>query len=163
MVLLVFGGVILALLSLFLSARAIFSQRHLAVQATLLSSPFKSLAVGILAALFGFGVFVGLQSTGVPALALISMAIAAVGLLAVLFGLATVASITGQRVLALRNRESSAFSETSVGTLFLVTMAAVPILGWFLIGPVAALLGLGAVVISAMRRGVGGPTVVQRP
>lgn len=157
MVILIFILVVLALLSLFLTIRGVFKERHLVVQATLISSPIKSLAAGLGTALAVLGIFVGLQATGAPPLSLISLVILAVGLVAVIFGLATVASIIGERVLALRDRESSPFAQTSVGTLFLAAIGAVPFLGWFLIAPVAALLGLGAVLISAMRKGTGGP------
>ena len=76
------------------------------------------------------------------------MAVGATGLLAVIFGLASVATILGERVLALRKQESSPLAQTSVGTLLLAILGALPFLGWFLIAPIAALLGLGAVVLS---------------
>ncbi|MFQ5873245.1 MAG: hypothetical protein ACE5JL_05535 [Dehalococcoidia bacterium] len=160
MVVVIFLGGVLALLCLFLSTRGIFSHRHLAVQETLVSSPGKSLAAGTVAALVVFGIFIGLQLTEVPPLAVVSVTIMAAGLVVILFGLSTVASVLGERVLGLRNHESSPFAQTVVGTFILAAMGAIPVLGWFLIAPVAALLGLGAVVISTMRRGVSGPTAV---
>ena len=152
MVILIFVGLILAMLCLFLSIRGVFEEKQLIVQAALVGSPIKSLASGIGAAVIVFGVFIGLQATGVGPLRLLSVTITAIGLLAVIFGLASVATILGERVLALRKRESSPFAHTSVGTLLLAVLGALPFLGWFLIAPVAALLGLGAVVLSAKRR-----------
>lgn len=159
MVLLILIGAIIALLPLFLSIRGIFGERHLRVQSTLVCSPIKSLAAGVGVALAVFGAFVGLQATGVALLSLVSVVIVAVGLVAVLFGLVPVASTVGERVLALRSRESSPFAQTSVGALFLAIMGSLPFLGWFLIAPVAALLGLGAIVISVARRGLEGSAV----
>ncbi len=151
MVLLIVVAAVIGLPCLFLTMRAIFTRRHLEVQETLVSSPLKSLAAGVATALAVLGIFVGLQSTELAPLALGSVAMAAIAGTAVLFGLAAVASVTGERVLGLRDHESSPFAQTTVGTLLLVIMGALPFLGWFLVGPVAAALGLGAVVISVAR------------
>ena len=151
MVVLLFIAGVLASLCLFLSIRGIFSERNLAVQATLVSSPVKAFVVGVAAFLLVAGLFVGLQSSGVPPLMLISLVPAALGLLMVLFGLVAVVSIVGERVLALRNRDSSPFAQTAVGTLFLAVMGALPFLGWFVIAPIAAMIGLGAFLMSIGR------------
>ncbi len=151
MVVLLFVGGVLASLCLFLSIRGIFSERNLAVQATLVSSPVKAFAVGVAASLLVAGIFIGLQFSGVPPLMLISLVITALGLLMALFGLAAVVSVVGERVLALRNRDSSPFAQTAVGTLFLAGMGALPFLGWFVIAPIAALIGLGAFLMSIGR------------
>ena len=150
-VVLLVGG-ILGLICLFLSMRAIFNEKHVRVQSTLVASPVKSFAAGLGVALATFGVFIGLIATGVPPLAILSIAIAAVVGAGIIFGLGTVAGIVGEKVLTLRNQESSPFAQTSTGTVVLALMAGLPFLGWFLIGPVAAILGLGAVAISLTRR-----------
>ena len=159
MVLLIMVAAVIGLPCLFLTMRAIFTRRHLEVQETLVSSPLKSLAAGVATALAVLGIFVGLQSTELAPLALGSVAMAAIAGTAALFGLATVASVTGERVLGLRNRESSPFAQTGVGTLLLVIMGALPFLGWFLVGPIAAALGLGAVVIAIARGAKGSRTL----
>ena len=159
MALVILIAAVVGLPCLFLSIRAIFSQRQLEVQDTLVSAPLKSFLAGIVTALAVFGIFVGLQSTELPPLGLASVAIAAIAGGTALFGLATVASVTGERVLGLRDQQSSPFAHTSVGTLLLVIMGALPFLGWFLIGPSAAVLGLGAVIVSAARGGKKEPTL----
>ena len=158
MVILLFVGGVVASLCLFLSIRGIFGGRHMAVQATVVSSPLRSLVVGAGASLVVFGAFIGLQSSGVPLLRLVAVAVSALGVMAVLFGLSAVVGILGERVLALRNRDSSPFAQTAVGTLLLAVMGALPLLGWFLIAPVAALIGLGALLISTRKKGADGAT-----
>ncbi len=156
MVPLIVVAAIIGLPALFLTMRAIFTRRHLEGQETLVSSPLKSLAAGVATALAVLGIFVGLQSTELAPLALGSVAMAAIAGTAALFGLAAVASVTGERVLGLRDQESSPFAQTGVGTLLLVIMGALPFLGWFLVGPIAAALGLGAVVLSVAKGVRGG-------
>ncbi|MEE9284817.1 MAG: hypothetical protein V3V35_03710 [Dehalococcoidia bacterium] len=156
MAIVVFVAGVAVALALFLSIRGVFTARHRSIQAALVSSPGKSLAVGVVTALALFGFFIGLQASGVPPLRLISVIIAAGGSIAVLFGLAAVAASLGERVLALRDRGSSEFAQTAVGTIVLAVLGAAPLLGWFLIAPISALLGLGAVVISATRRSANG-------
>ena len=155
MVVVVFVGGVIALSSLFLIVRGLFGARQLEVQTTLVASPVKSLLVGALVAGVGFGVFVGLGATGVPPLVVIALIVAGSAGLTAAFGLATVANVVGERVLALRERESSPFAQTSVGTAVLSITAALPFLGWFVIGPLAVLFGLGAVVLTVRRRSAG--------
>ncbi len=159
MVILIFFAMVLALLCLFLALRGIFTERQVVVQSALVSSPVKALAMGVMAALITFGIFVGLHSTGIPALGLVSIVFAALVSIAALFGLAAVANTLGERVLALRQRESTPFAQTSAGTVVLATMGALPFLGWFVIAPIAGLLGLGAVIIAARQRGIGGQAI----
>jgi hypothetical protein len=156
MVVVIFVGGVIALSSLFLIVRGLFDARKLEVQATLVASPVKSFIVGSLAAGVGFGSFAGLVTTGGPPLAVVGLIVAGTASLAAVFGLATVATVVGERVLALRERKSSPFSQTSVGTAVLATSAALPFLGWFVIGPLAVLIGLGAVVLTVRRPGAGG-------
>ncbi len=142
MVVFAFVGGVIALSSLFLMLRGLFTARQHEVESTLIASPVKSLLVGALVAGVGFGLFAGLGATGVPPLVVIALIVAGVASLAALFGLATVATVVGERVLALRERRSSPFAQTSVGTVVLAIAAAVPFLGWFVIGPIAVLVGL---------------------
>ena len=152
MILLIFVGSVLASTCLFLVTRGLFNQRLAEVQATLDSSPVRSLVVGMGTATAIFGICIGLIATEIPPLAIGSVIVGTIGILGVLFGLSSIVSILGERVLALRNRESSPFAQTILGTLLLATLGIVPFLGWFLIAPVAVFLGLGSLVLSTARR-----------
>jgi dolichol kinase len=119
------------------------------------AAPGRALLIGAVNLLF-FGTLAlaclgladssGVQLLAVPGLALvILMAVALCG------GLAAVVEETGARLLPAAD-PSSALRRTLLGTTTLTLACALPLVGWFLLLPYLALVGLGACIIHAVTR-----------
>ncbi len=76
-------------------------------------------------------------------------------LLAWLFtGLGVVARLIGLKLSRLGGRAENALSETLLGAFVLAFAIAFPLVGWFLVLPVSALVGGGAIVLGLINRRV---------
>jgi hypothetical protein len=114
------------------------------------TSPGKTLLVGLINYLFlgGIGlVLMNLGAIGVFALPLLGLL-----LLGTLLGLSPVASLTGQRLYALQEREVDGWQETATGSISLYLATLLPIAGWFLLLPALCLWSLGATVLALVGR-----------
>ena len=76
MVVPLFIGVVIASLALFLTVRGLFATQYARVERSLVASPVKSLAAGVGTGLAVFGLFVGLNVTGVAPLGLLAAVVA---------------------------------------------------------------------------------------
>ncbi len=118
----------------------------------LTASPRRSFFIGLANYIFLGGIALLLLNVGdVPGLLglLILAAIAAVTVL----GLAGLALHTGERLAELRRVELSPFKQMVWGalTLELATLG-VPVLGWFIVAPIALMFSFGAAVVAWRNR-----------
>ena len=151
MIVVIVVAALLATLCLFLSIRGVFSKGHSVIHFTLSWSPARCLLASVLVTILVGAFVLCFLASGAPGLRIVALVVAALWIILVLFGLSMVAGTLGDRVLALRNRDSSPFAKTVVGTVFLAILGSLPFLGWFVIDPMAVSLGFGAVVMSAKR------------
>lgn len=141
----------IGLVAFFLALRVLFPRRIAKTRAIAELMPGRALAVGIVNALF-FGVIAVILlsiadkagSVGRPILSI--PALLFLGLLGLGFscGLCALAELVGERLAPAQ----TAFKRTLWGTLALSLGSAVPFVGWFLLLPYAALVGLGAFIVS---------------
>lgn len=145
----------------FLTLRALFSSRAAKAQSAIQLMSGRALLIGAVNLLF-FGVIalvlfsIGNNMTGVikaiPLLpALFLTAIITVGLA---FGLTGMAQLVGERIFP----DLAAWKQTLWGTVALAFACAVPVAGWFLLLPYAALTGFGAFILSFFSK----PQVVEK-
>jgi hypothetical protein len=143
---LLFGS--LTLMACFLVLGALFPERIARARRLAGQSPGRSLALGLLNAIFLTSLVVallavsewtGLQILGFPALLVAALAVAAVSL-----GVAGVTQLVGERLLP----DHGPALRQAVGALAAVLACALPVVGWFLLLPYVLLLGLGAFILS---------------
>ena len=145
----------IGLVAYFLTLRSLFPRRCARTRAVADLMPGRSLAVGLVNALFfgllafilfnlanNFGDF-GRVILTLPALLFLS--VLAVGFS---FGLSGMAALVGERLAPAQ----TAFRRTLWGTLALSLGASLPFAGWFLLLPYAGLAGLGAFIIGLFWR-----------
>ncbi len=143
------------LLGFFLVLRALFSSRVAQTQFAVQSMSGRSLLVGAVNFLF-FGVIalilasIGGNTYGVMKAVLLAPVLFLLGVLTVglSFGLAGMVQVVGERILP----EHTAWNQSMWGTVALSLACAVPMAGWFLLLPYAALTGLGAFILSFFTR-----------
>jgi hypothetical protein len=143
---LLFGS--LTLVAFFLVLSALFPERIARTRRLAGRAPGRSLALGLLNAIFLSTLAVALLAIsewtrmrvlGVPALLVVGLAT-----LTACFGLAGVAQLVGERLLPDRGPAL----RQAAGALAAGLACALPFVGWFLLLPYLLLLGLGAFVLS---------------
>lgn len=144
--LLVVAG-ILVLSAYFLVLRSFFAASVGRWQQILDSSPWRALLIGLVNLIF-FAVialvsFAAGDRTGIPALALPGVIIAAGLAVALSLGLTAVVEMTAGRLFP----TLEGIRRIAAGTALLTLACLTPFLGWFLLLPFVALIGLGAVII----------------
>ena len=145
----------ISLLGFFLVLRALFSSRVAQTRSAIQAMSGRSLLVGAVNFLF-FGVIalilanLGGRTEGVLKAILLLPALFLLGILIVglSFGLAGMVLVVGERILP----ERTAWNQSLWGTVALSLACAVPLAGWFLLLPYAALTGLGAFILSFFTR-----------
>lgn len=145
----IIGGVI-CLAAFFVVLTVLFGGVTERIHTVALAKPAWAFLIGLINLLF-FAVvallFFSLRdSTGIDLLALPALLIAGLLLLALCFGLAAVAQIIGQGVVMTPDRTR----QTAMGSLYLTAACLLPIVGWFLLLPYVAILGIGAVILALL-------------
>ena len=147
---------LLSLVAFMTVMRALFPARLAAVRALAGAAPGRAFLVGFVNFVF-FGGFalalLALSSRGGDGLLRVLLGVPAFFFLAVLaaglsFGLSGMAQLVGLRLLP----ESADLRQTIWGALALGLACLLPFLGWFLLLPYAALLGLGAFILGLFSR-----------
>lgn len=148
-VLMIFGGIVLAsfaLWGLMVLSAVIFPKRSLAIAQRIETSIGKSIWTGVgvfVPALMLILIFANLPS---PATKVISLLLALIVLLAAAVGAGGLVTWTSQRLGA-----SSGFSQygsLTRASMLWVTALNVPFFGWFLVGSIVLILGLGSFTLS---------------
>lgn len=103
------------------------------------------ISLGAGAGVFFLMALLGAGMTKIPLLALVWLVLAT--FLSVV-GIASASEDLGRRVFWLVGREGNRVLHVLVGWVSLAAAAAVPVLGWFVIGPYLFLSGLGSCVVS---------------
>ena len=143
--LLLFGSPILA--AYFLVVAALAPRRVARTQAALEASPGRAFVIGLINLVFLATVGLALLSMGESTGGLLALpGIVCMALLAagVTLGLAGVVQLVGARLVPGRGL----LGRGVAGGLAVSLACALPVLGWFLLLPVVAMLGLGAFVVS---------------
>lgn len=141
----------ISLIGFFLTLRALFSSRVTKVQSAVQLMPGRALLIGAVNILF-FGVIalvlfsIGNNMYGMVKVIPLLPAIFLTGILTIglAFGLTGMVQMVGERIFP----EHSAWKQTLWGTVVLAFACAVPVAGWFLLLPYAALTGFGAFILS---------------
>ncbi|HEX9925894.1 MAG TPA: hypothetical protein VGD99_24775 [Anaerolineae bacterium] len=139
-------GALLAVLAALLPAAGRRSQ------AALLRSPWRAFFIGLANYLFLGGISLILLNTEVRPLALVGVIIAAALISITLIGLTGLVTLTGERLAALRSRETSPFSHLVWGTVTVTLAGLLPFIGWFLLAPVLLMVSFGAAVLAWRNR-----------
>ena len=139
----------------FLTLRALFSLRAAKIQSAIQLMPGRALLIGAVNILF-FGVIalvlfgIGNNLFGlIKAIPLLpAIFLAGVLTIGLSFGLTGMVQLVGERIFP----DTSAWKQTLWGTVVLSFACAVPVAGWFLLLPYAALTGFGAFILSFFSR-----------
>jgi hypothetical protein len=143
---LIYGS--LALVAFFAVIAALFPRRTGQTQAILVAMPGRSFVVGLVNLIFGGAVVLALlalaqwthiQLLGVPALVVLAALV-----IAVAFGLAGLLQMLGARMLP----QWPALQRSAAATLALGWACSLPFVGWFILLPFAAALGLGGFILT---------------
>lgn len=154
-----FTGLLLVTLSLLCLAayltvwRALFTERVTALQTIAMATPLRAFVIGLINLTF-FGVLaLALASIagqgGAAALLWLPALIAIICLLVALsFGLSAFAQMLGERLLP----DAGLARQSLIGALLLIAAALLPVAGWLVLFPFVACVGVGAFVMSLVRR-----------
>jgi len=147
-----FATVILALcvLALLVALAALLPDLHQRSLAALERSPWRALGLGLVNYVF-FGALLALFANLGP-LGLVSLFIALALLALTGAGLAVVGRLVGERLAVWRESPTSPLTRLAAGTVILEMALFVPVVGWFVLLPLASLAGLGAVVLALVQR-----------
>jgi hypothetical protein len=140
----------IGLVAFFLALRVLFPRRIARTRMVAELMPGRALAVGVVNGLF-FGILAfillsianNLGDFGRIVLTLPALLFIGLLSLGLSFGLGGMAELVGERLAPAQ----TAFRRTLWGTLALTIGSAVPFVGWFLLLPYAALVGLGAFIV----------------
>lgn len=141
-------GILVSLTAFFVVVGLLFPARIAEIYAVADSQPGRSLLIGSVNFLF-FGV-VGLASiavadnSGIGLLALPGLIIGAALSIGLVFGITGMAHLVGDRLLS----ESSQLRRPLWGGISMTLACLLPFVGWFVLFPYVALVGLGALLIS---------------
>ena len=145
----------IGLAAYFLVISVLFPQHAKKAVSTIQSMPFRSFGIGLVNFIFFFVVAAVLLSVAENAGSFIKgvLTIPALIILAFLtivlsLGLAGMSSLIGERIFS----ESSGWQQTVWGTVCLALACALPFVGWFLLLPYVAFVGLGAVILGFFQR-----------
>ena len=140
----------IGLAAYFLVISALFPQRAKKAVSTMQSMPFRSFGIGLVNFLFFFVIAAVLLSVAenagpfirgvltIPALLILAFLTIVLSL-----GLAGMSSLIGERIFS----EFSGWKQTLWGTVCLSLACALPFVGWFLLFPYVAFVGIGAVIL----------------
>jgi hypothetical protein len=145
-------GVALSLVAFFAVVGALFANRVSRTQSIIEAMPGRSFTVGLVNLVF-FGtvtlVFFSLSERlhggGMRLLGVIFLAALSIG---VAFGLTAMAEVLGARI----RDQAVGLARTAWGTILLALACALPFIGWFVLLPYAASLGLGGFILSLFSR-----------
>lgn len=112
-------------------------------------TPGRSLLIGVINVAFFGLISVALLSAGRPALGLFGAIAGTLLLCLVAVGLAAVAALVGDR---LRPDWPDPLRRLLAGALTLTLASSVPLIGWFVVLPLAGLIGCGAAIGALARR-----------
>ncbi len=136
------------LIPLVLSIAALFPRRIARTRAVADSLPGRAFAVGLINFLFFGAIALGFSALadalGRELIRLPALLVVGVLTIALSYGLTAMAHLTGDRL----RPQDSALRRTLWGTLALSLGSTFPFVGWFLLLPYAACLGLGAFILS---------------
>lgn len=140
----------IGLAAYFLVISALFPQRAKKAVSTIQSMPARSFGIGLVNFLFFFVIAAVLLSVAenagpfirgvltIPALLILAFLTIVLSL-----GLAGMSSLIGERIFS----EFSGWKQTLWGTVCLSLACALPFVGWFLLFPYVAFVGIGAVIL----------------
>ena len=140
----------IGLAAYFLVISALFPQRAKKAVSTIQSMPARSFGIGLVNFLFFFVIAAVLLSVAenagpfirgvltIPALLILAFLTIVISL-----GLAGMSSLIGERIFS----EFSGWKQTLWGTVCLSLACALPFVGWFLLFPYVAFVGIGAVIL----------------
>ena len=147
------GAVVVVLAALVLAAffvvlGALFPDRLARTRAIAARAPGRAFVIGLINGFFvGVGVLALLAVaswTGIQLLALPGLVLLGVLALGLVLGLGGVVLLLGERLLP----ERGAITRHGAAAILLGLACALPYVGWFLLGPYVALLGLGAFLLT---------------
>ena len=142
-----------ALIALLTTLVYLIPEKVRQTQQTLTARPGRSFLIGLVNLLF-FGILAAFMSQGGELLSMIAVAIL-LALLALAFvGLAGVALMLRPRFFPPHEETAhSSLAVTMRAAVLLVTAVLAPIVGWFVLGPILLIAGLGAGIMTVARRG----------
>jgi hypothetical protein len=135
----------LCFLALLVTGAALMPDLHERGLAALKRSPWHSLILGLINYVFFGALFVLFANIGV--LGLLALIIGLALLALTVIGLAVVGHLVGEQLSAWRGTPTSPLIRIVTGVATLELALFVPVVGWFILLPLTAFAGLGAVVI----------------
>ena len=142
--------VALCILALLVTVAALLPGLHQRGLAALERSPWRALGLGLINYAFFGTLFVLFAS--IEVLGLLALIIGLAMLVLTVIGLAVVGRLVGEQLAAWRDTPTSPLMRMVAGMATLELALFVPVVGWFVLLPLTALAGLGAVVIGLLSR-----------
>lgn len=136
----------LCVLASLVVAAALLPGLHRRSLAALERSPWRALGLGLVNYVFWGALLILLANLG--PLGSISLFIGLALLALTVIGLAVVGRLVGERLAAWRETPTSPLARLVLGSASLELALLMPVLGWFVLLPLASLAGLGAVVLA---------------
>lgn len=129
--------------ALILGCALIFPSRVQIAESRTVERPWKSLGIGALLFVLAGGIATNVSKIQLPIAKVFATGLAMAVLGIAVIGAAGMAMLAARR---LRNMDAgpSEFQSLKMSTWIIVLASSVPVLGWFLIGPLALLVSLGA-------------------
>ena len=146
------GALFLALcvLASLVVAAALLPGLHQRSLAALERSPWRALGLGLVNYVFWGALLILLANLGPLGLVSLFIGLALLALTAI--GLAVVGRLVGERLAAWREAPTSPLTRLVLGSASLELALLLPVVGWFVLLPLASLVGLGAVVLALFQR-----------